>query len=82
MKQAYDMALMSITVDATGHLQPDVEFFAGKEVFSANNEVKEKLNSIGALLKEKSITHEYPHAAMQKTIIFRATEHGSSQWKK
>lgn len=64
-------------VDATGHFTPDVGFFAGKEVFSANNDVKEKLNSVGALIKEKTITHEYPHCwRCKKPIIFRATE----QW--
>ena len=64
-------------VDDSGHFRDDVEFFAGKEVFSANDDVKQKLREAGALIKEEPITHEYPHCwRCKKPVIFRATE----QW--
>ncbi len=64
-------------VDDSGHFTDDVEFFAGKEVFSGNDDVIEKLREIGALIKVESISHEYPHCwRCKRPVIFRATE----QW--
>ena len=64
-------------VDDSGHFTDDVEFFAGKEVFSANDDVKQKLRESGALIREETISHEYPHCwRCKRPVIFRSTE----QW--
>ncbi|MFH1241002.1 MAG: isoleucine--tRNA ligase [Pseudomonadota bacterium] len=64
-------------VDDSGRFTSDVEYFAGLEVFAANRAVNDKLNEVGALLKEEEITHEYPHCWRCKNpVIFRSTE----QW--
>lgn len=64
-------------VDDDGRFTPDVEFFAGKFVFDANNDVTTKLAEVGALLKEEELEHSYPHCWRCKNpIIFRSTE----QW--
>jgi len=64
-------------LDDRGRFTEDVAFFAGQEVFAANRPVVEKLDELGALLKEESITHSYPHCWRCKNpVIFRATE----QW--
>jgi isoleucyl-tRNA synthetase len=64
-------------VDKAGRFTNDVPFFAGEYVFKANKGVIEKLNEVGALIKEESIQHSYPHCWRCKgPIIFRATE----QW--
>ena len=64
-------------VDDSGRFTPDVEYFAGLEVFEANRPVNDKLMEVGALLKEEDITHEYPHCwRCKKPVIFRSTE----QW--
>ena len=64
-------------VDDTGCFTEDVGFFAGLQVFEANRAVNDKLDEIGALLKEQEITHEYPHCWRCKNpVIFRSTE----QW--
>jgi len=64
-------------VDDTGCFTEDVGFFAGLQVFDANRAVNDKLDEIGALLKEQEITHEYPHCWRCKNpVIFRSTE----QW--
>jgi isoleucyl-tRNA synthetase len=64
-------------VDGTGHFTKDVEFFAGMQVFQANEEVNKKLKEVGALVKEEKITHEYPHCwRCKKPVIFRSTK----QW--
>ena len=64
-------------VDDSGRFTEDVEFFAGKEVFSANDDVIGKLEEAGALVKVESISHEYPHCwRCKRPVIFRATE----QW--
>ena len=64
-------------VDDSGRFTPDVEYFAGLEVFEANRPVNDKLTEVGALLKEEDITHEYPHCwRCKKPVIFRSTE----QW--
>jgi isoleucyl-tRNA synthetase len=64
-------------VDDSGRFTEDVAYFAGQEVFEANQLVNEKLEEVGALLKVEDITHEYPHCwRCKKPVIFRSTE----QW--
>jgi isoleucyl-tRNA synthetase len=64
-------------VDNHGKYLSTVEFFAGQQVFSANQSVIDKLTEVGALLKTSNISHSYPHCwRCKKPIIFRATE----QW--
>jgi isoleucyl-tRNA synthetase len=64
-------------VDDEGRFTQDVEYFAGLHVFDANSRVNQKLRDTGALLKEETISHEYPHCWRCKNpVIFRSTE----QW--
>jgi isoleucyl-tRNA synthetase len=64
-------------VDNHGRYLSTVEFFAGQQVFAANQSVIDKLTEVGALLKTSNISHSYPHCwRCKKPIIFRATE----QW--
>jgi isoleucyl-tRNA synthetase len=73
---AYDLDVYS-PVDGRGRFTPDVEYFAGLEVFKANRAVIEKLREKGTLIKEQEISHEYPHCwRCKKPVIFRSTE----QW--
>ncbi|MBI5462141.1 MAG: isoleucine--tRNA ligase, partial [Gammaproteobacteria bacterium] len=61
-------------VGGDGVFLPDTELFAGKHVFSANDEVVDVLKMRGALVHEEKIRHSYPHCWRHKTpIIFRAT---------
>ncbi|TET84434.1 MAG: isoleucine--tRNA ligase, partial [Desulfobacteraceae bacterium] len=72
----YNLKIYS-PVDDSGCFTPDVEYFAGLEVFEANRHVNDKLTEAGALLKQEDITHEYPHCwRCKKPVIFRSTE----QW--
>ncbi|MBW6511135.1 MAG: isoleucine--tRNA ligase [Desulfuromonadaceae bacterium] len=64
-------------VDDYGRYRPEVEFFGGIKVAEANDAVNAKLTEVGALLKQSSLSHSYPHCwRCKKPIIFRATE----QW--
>ena len=64
-------------LDDAGRFLPSVEFFAGLNVFEANPKVIEKLQDVGALLREQKISHSYPHCWRCKNpVIFRAT----TQW--
>jgi isoleucyl-tRNA synthetase len=64
-------------VDDDGNFTSDVQFFAGRFVFDANDAVNEKLLETGSLLKQETMGHSYPHCWRCKNpIIFRATE----QW--
>jgi isoleucyl-tRNA synthetase len=64
-------------VDDAGRFTEDVEFFAGLDVFEANRHVNDKLDEVGALLKEEDISHEYPHCWRCKNpVVFRST----AQW--
>ncbi|MBN1830383.1 MAG: isoleucine--tRNA ligase [Deltaproteobacteria bacterium] len=64
-------------VDDNGKFTADVPFFAGKFVFDANGDVKNKLGEVGALLGSQEMVHQYPHCWRCKNpIIFRSTE----QW--
>ncbi len=64
-------------VDNYGKYLQTVEFFAGQFVFTANQNVIDKLIEVEALLQTSKISHSYPHCwRCKKPIIFRATE----QW--
>ncbi len=64
-------------LDDKGRFLPEVEFFAGLNVFEANPEVVSKLKERGNLLAEEKISHSYPHCwRCKKPVIFRAT----TQW--
>jgi isoleucyl-tRNA synthetase len=61
-------------VDDAGRFRPDVEHFAGMEVFRANGEIIKKLQGDGFLLHSENIKHSYPHCWRCKNpILFRAT---------
>ncbi|HKY31326.1 MAG TPA: isoleucine--tRNA ligase [Candidatus Polarisedimenticolia bacterium] len=61
-------------VDDRGRFTPDVERFAGRDVFEANDEIIALLRERGMLLAAGSITHQYPHCWRSKNpVIFRAT---------
>jgi len=61
-------------VDDEGKFTAEVEFFAGKFVFDANQDVNAKLKEKGALLLEDKFSHQYPHCWRSKDpIIFRST---------
>ncbi len=73
---AYGLEVYS-PVDDRGCFTPEVEFFAGRNVFEANPEVVAKLREVGALMAQEEITHSYPHCwRCKQPVIFRAT----SQW--
>lgn len=61
-------------VGDNGVFLPSTLLFAGKHVFSANNDVIDALKEHGALVHEEALNHSYPHCWRHKTpIIFRAT---------
>ena len=61
-------------VGGDGKFLPDVEFFAGLNVFDANKNVIEVLKERNALLALKKIEHSYPCCWRHKSpVIFRAT---------
>jgi isoleucyl-tRNA synthetase len=71
--QRYDLEVYA-PVDNLGKFTDEVEFFAGKFVFDANDDVIKKLTDVGALLKSEKIEHQYPHCWRCKhPIIFRST---------
>ena len=60
-----------------GEFLPEVEFFAGLNVWDANPKVIEKLTEVGNLLASETISHSYPHCwRCKEPVIFRAT----TQW--
>ncbi|MHB8095775.1 MAG: isoleucine--tRNA ligase [Candidatus Aminicenantales bacterium] len=64
-------------VDEEGRFLPDVERYAGRQVFEANALITEDMRKDGSLLKSTEISHSYPHCwRCKKPVIFRATE----QW--
>lgn len=64
-------------MDDAGRFLPTVQFFAGLNVFEANPKVIEKLEEVGALLRQAKIKHSYPHCwRCKQPVIFRAT----TQW--
>jgi len=61
-------------VDNSGRFVPEVEKFAGMQVFEANARINEHLESLGRLLHRSDITHSYPHCwRCHNPVIFRAT---------
>ena len=71
--QQYNLPVDNPVGDNGVFLQ-STELFAGKHVFSANNDVIEELQKQGALLHDEVLNHSYPHCWRHKTpIIFRAT---------
>jgi len=65
-------------VNEYGYYTPDAPLFEGLHVLRQGNKaVLEKLTELGALLKETTIKHSYPHCwRCHKPIIFRTT----TQW--
>ena len=61
-------------VDDDGKFTDDVNYFSGKFVFDANDDVTEKLSEMGALLKKEEYEHQYPHCwRCKQPIVFRST---------
>jgi len=61
-------------VGDNGCFLPATEYFAGEQVFAANDHVIEVLKAKGALIHVEKYQHSYPHCWRHKTpIIFRAT---------
>lgn len=61
-------------VDDTGCFTDEVEFFNGQFVFKADREIVARLRETGALIKDETIEHSYPHCwRCKKPVIFRAT---------
>ncbi len=64
-------------VGPDGKFLPRTEFFAGENVFAANEHVTNVVREHGNLVHHGTLNHSYPHCWRHKTpIIFRAT----SQW--
>jgi isoleucyl-tRNA synthetase len=64
-------------VNHRGEFTPEVEHFAGMNVFKANPQIVQLMRDRGVLVASESITHSYPHCWRCKNpVIFRATE----QW--
>ncbi len=71
--QRYNIAVDN-PVGANGVFVEGTELFAGKHVFSANDDVIEVLKARGMLVHNEALRHSYPHCWRHKTpIIFRAT---------
>ena len=63
-----------VTVDAKGHQTEGAGPFAGMYYAKSNKEITKWLDENGFLLKEKSISHSYPHCwRCKKPVIYRAT---------
>ena len=61
-------------VDNKGCFTEDVEYFSGEFVFAANKNINARLDAIGALVREETFEHSYPHCwRCKKPVIFRAT---------
>lgn len=61
-------------VDNSGHFTPEVEHFAGLNVFEANPKIVEFMRDRGVLLFTENYEHRYPHCWRCKNpVIFRAT---------
>lgn len=64
-------------VDSEGRFTPDVEKYAGMNVFEANTVITGDMQKDGTLLKVDKIVHSYPHCwRCKQPVIFRAT----AQW--
>jgi isoleucyl-tRNA synthetase len=72
----YNLPMLS-PIDNHGVFTEDAAQFAGLFYSDANGKVKDVLQQSGDLLKEETISHQYPHCwRCKKPILFRATE----QW--
>ncbi|APV49708.1 isoleucine--tRNA ligase [Betaproteobacteria bacterium GR16-43] len=61
-------------VDDLGRFKSNVPHFAGMSVREVEKPILERLQANGALLKNATLVHKYPHCWRHKTpIIFRAT---------
>ncbi len=61
-------------VDNSGRFTPEVEHFAGEQVFEANPRIVEFMKDRGVLLFTEQYEHRYPHCWRCKNpVIFRAT---------
>lgn len=61
-------------VDHSGRFTPEVEHFAGMNVFESNPKIVEFMRERGVLLFTESYDHRYPHCWRCKNpVIFRAT---------
>jgi isoleucyl-tRNA synthetase len=61
-------------VDYAGRFTPEVEHFAGLNVFEANPKIVEFMRERGVLLFSENYDHRYPHCWRCKNpVIFRAT---------
>ncbi len=64
-------------VDAHGRFTAEAGDYEKRKVFDTNDEIVERLRSVGALLHGESFSHPYPHCwRCKKPLIFLATE----QW--
>jgi isoleucyl-tRNA synthetase len=61
-------------VDNAGRFTPEVEQFAGENIFKANPRIVEMLRETGMLLHSENYVHRYPHCwRCKRPVIFRAT---------
>jgi isoleucyl-tRNA synthetase len=61
-------------VDNAGRFTPEVEHFAGMQVFEANSRIVDFMREQGVLLFTEQYEHRYPHCWRCKNpVIFRAT---------
>ncbi len=61
-------------VDNAGRFAPEVEHFAGENIFTANAKIVEFMRENGSLLMSENYEHRYPHCWRCKNpVIFRAT---------
>lgn len=61
-------------VDSTGRFTPEVEHFAGLQVFDANPVINRFMAERGVLVAEAQVRHSYPHCwRCHNPVIFRAT---------
>ena len=72
----YGLEVMA-PVDAEGRFTAEAGDLHGESVFKVDSKIIQKLRDHGALLKEETLPHSYPHCwRCKKPVIFRATE----QW--
>lgn len=61
-------------VGDNGCFVDDLERFGGQFILKANKEIAAHMEASGALVKQESISHSYPHCwRCKKPVIFRAT---------
>jgi isoleucyl-tRNA synthetase len=71
--KAYGLEIYN-PVDAAGNFIPEVEHFAGENIFEANPKIVEFLRERGMLLHSENYQHRYPHCWRCKNpVVFRAT---------